>query len=114
MSKLDEITEKVSASYASKGYSINPMTIIFIAGLILDLIKLVMSCYNKSDYDKAVSKINNPSMIDKFTLKRRMKTFARANKSDVNLDQLKDSLLSVKLNIEDFNELIIETDKYRG
>lgn len=116
MSKLDELTQKTCSNYGSKGYSIDPLTIIFIAGLILDVIKIIMACYAKDSYEMAVKKINNPSILDKMILKRRIKKNVDNSDIDVDIDidSLRDSLLEIKLNKQDFTELTLEVNKYRG
>jgi hypothetical protein len=114
MDKLNNLIEKTCVNYKTQGYSIDPLTIIFIAGLLIDIIKIIMACYSKADYSLAVKKINNPSLFDKMILKRRIRKLAEENKLTINIEAMRESLLNIKMTEQEFNSLILEVETQGG
>lgn len=110
MLNIDKITENVAGKYSSKGYQIDPMTIIFIIGILVDVVKMVIACYDKSNYSNAVKKINNPSILDKIILSRRINILAKQDEkfSHIDCNHLRECLLDINLTEEEFTNIVLE------
>jgi hypothetical protein len=60
-----KIHQKLVKNY---GYSFDPFTIIMIAGLIINVVRLIYECRNSKE--DRVSMLRNPSLVEKIILRR--------------------------------------------
>lgn len=61
----NKIAQKLTKNY---GYSFDPFTIIMIAGVIINIIRLVYEC--RKDKEERVAMLRSPSLIEKIVLRR--------------------------------------------
>lgn len=69
MRKSESIAKKIANKLQEKhGYGFDPFTIIMIAGLIINVIRLIYEC--RSSKEERVSMLRKPSIIEKVVLRR--------------------------------------------
>lgn len=69
MHKSESIATKIAAKLQNKhGYGFDPFTIIMIAGLIINIIRLIYECRNSKE--ERVSMLRQPTIIEKVVLRR--------------------------------------------
>lgn len=69
MRKSESIAKKIANKLQEKhGYGFDPFTIIMIAGLIINIVRLVYECRNSKE--GRVSMLREPTIIEKIVLRR--------------------------------------------
>lgn len=100
--KAADMALKIAASYTKKeGYTLDPMTILMIAGLIINLAKIAYECYK--DKNKAVNAMQNPGLIAKIILAREIRKACKTGV--VKHSTLKEAFLKEKFTTEDLMSL---------
>jgi hypothetical protein len=67
--KSNSIANKISAKLTNNyGYSFDPLTLIMIAGLILNVVRLIYECKNSSE--ERVATLQKPNLLEKIILRR--------------------------------------------
>lgn len=104
----EKIASKI-ASYANaknQNFAIDPILILMLAGLIVNLIRLWMAC---SDRNKIHKQMKEPSLLFKFLLKREIaKKFAKDKRQDIYNSMLD---VSKELSQQEVNNLLDEVEK---
>lgn len=104
-------SEKVAMKIAThvnaknENFTIDPLLILMLAGLIVNLIRLWMACKDKSNIHK---QMKHPSLLFKFFLRKEIdKHFAKDNRREVY-----DSILDVakQLSEQEINNLLDEAE----
>jgi hypothetical protein len=109
---MNNESEKIAAKIASnanaknQNFAIDPILILMLAGLIVNLIRLWMACKDKSDIHKQMKK---PSYLFRFLLRKEVnKNFAKDKRQEI-YDSIID--VSKELSEQEVNNLLDEVEK---
>lgn len=108
MRKSESIATKIANKLQEKhGYGFDPFTIIMIAGLIINVIKLVYECRN-SKKDR-VSMLREPTIIEKVVLRRHIGK--ECHGKDIKPSDLYREMIGWKLSTTEIDKLFEEVEE---
>jgi hypothetical protein len=105
--KSESIATKIALKLNNNGYSLDPLTIIMIAGLIVNVVRLVYEC--RKDRQATAYRLKHPSLFDKLVLRKQVGQFCQ----DKNIDarHLFKELLGWNLSSTEVESLLNEVEK---
>jgi hypothetical protein len=110
--KTAEISQKIYAKYApQEGLSLDPASIILIAELVFELVKLWKECKKKPE--DALSAAHSPGVFDKLLFRRMLRKELGRKEFQNSGERLLEAFAEVgaELTLEDVKELYDEEDK---
>lgn len=106
MAKSNSIAGKIFLKLNNSGYNLDPITIIMIAGLIVNLVRLVYEC--RKNRQDAAYKLKHPSLFDKLILRKQVGQFCKDK--DIDARHLFKELLAWNLSSDDVQKLLNEVE----
>lgn len=106
MPKSESIASKIALKLNNSGYSIDPFTIIMIAGFIVNVVRLVYECRNNKQ--DAAYKLKHPSLFDKLILRKQVAQFCKDK--DIDARHLFKELLAWNLSSDEVQKLLNEVE----
>lgn len=107
MPKSESIANKIALKLNNNGYSIDPFTIIMIAGFIVNVVRLVYECRNSNKKDAAY-KLKHPTLFDKLILRKQVAQFCEDK--DIEARHLFKELLAWNLSSDELEKLLNEVE----
>ena len=104
--KSESIAGKIGLKLNNNGYSLDPLTIIMIAGLIVNVVKLIYEC--RKDRQSTAYKLKHPSLFDKLILRKHVGSFCQDK--DIDARHLFKELLGWNLSSADVEGLLNEVE----
>jgi len=95
--------------YEDEPSAFDPITVIMIAGLLINLIRLAYDCYK--DRNKVVNMMQKPSLLAKMVLVREIRKVCKEYNSNINQKKLKEVILNRKISKEELLSLLSENEK---
>lgn len=105
--KSEAIARKITLKLNNNGYSLDPLTIIMIAGLIVNVVKLIYEC--RKDKQTIAYRLRHPSLLDKLILRRHVGRFCQDK--DIDARHLFKELLGWNLSDNEIEGLLKEVEK---
>jgi hypothetical protein len=108
------MSDKLAQEFAEDYYdgdlsAIDPITILMIAGLLVNLIRLAYDCYK--DRNKTVNILQKPSLLARMVLVRQIRKISKEYHSNINQKKLKEVILNRKISREELLSLLSEIEK---
>lgn len=95
--------------YEDEPSSFDPVTILIISGLIINLVRLAYDCYK--DRNKTVNIMQNPSFLARMILVIEIRKICKEFNSNINQKKLKEVILNRKISKEELLSLLSENEK---
>ena len=108
------MNDKLAQEFAEDYYedepsALDPITILMIAGLLVNLIRLAYDCYK--DRNKTVNIMQKPSLLARMVLAREIRKICKEYNSNINQKKLKEVILNRKISRDELLSLLSETEK---
>jgi len=100
----NKITQKLTRNY---GYAFDPLTVIMIAGLIINIIRMVYECRNSKE--ERANMLRKPNLIQKIILRRHISKECFG--TDIKPSDLYRELISWNLSSTEIERLFKEVEK---
>lgn len=100
----NKITQKLTKNY---GYTFDPLTVIMIAGLILNIVRMVYECRNSQE--ARASMLRNPNLMQKIILRRHISKQCMG--TDIKATDLYRELVAWRLSDTEVEKLFKEVEK---
>lgn len=108
MRKSESIAAKIMLSLQEKhGYAFDPFTIIMIAGIIINVIKLIYECRNSKE--DRMGMLRGPTLVEKIVLRRAINK--ECSGKDIKPKDLYASLIGWKLSTSEIEALFKEVEE---
>ena len=105
-----ELAQELAENYyEDEPSALDPFTILMIAGLLVNLIRLAYDCYK--DQNKAINVMQKPSLLARMVLVREIRKVCKEYKSNINQKKLKEVILNRKISREELLSLLSEIEK---
>ena len=95
--------------YEDEPSALDPITILMIAGLLVNLIRLAYDCYK--DRNKTANIMQKPSLLARMVLVREIRKICKEYNSNINQKKLKEVILNRKISREELLSLLSEIEK---